>query len=120
MHTHAHDVKFVLTTVTEEQYNDILADFEDLTDGENTISHEVWTEAFTLQYGPDGKEMIAVYEAMFKALDLDHNDSITVCFFFPPSSFPSFSSACPMNDMPLFPTQPHPNRPTSISCSQGS
>ena len=65
-------------TVTEEEYDQLARGFSDITGGASEISHEAWTEAFSAMYGEEEKDLAAYFEAIFSALDVDKNDSISV------------------------------------------
>jgi len=54
------------------------SEFTGLTEGSNEIPHAVWTEAFCDSFGEDGKDLAARYELIFKVLDCDKNDTITL------------------------------------------
>ena len=64
--------------MTEEQYDELVSGFSDLTGGTDEISHAAWTEAFSAVYGEEEKDLAAYFEAIFSALDLDKNESISV------------------------------------------
>ena len=64
--------------MTEEQYDELVRGFSDLTGGADEISHAAWTEAFSAVYGEEEKDLAAYFEAIFSALDLDKNESISV------------------------------------------
>lgn len=68
--------------MTEEEYDRLASGFTDLTGGAQEISHAAWTEAFSAMYGEEEKDLAAYFEAIFSALDVDKNDSISVSFFF--------------------------------------
>ena len=55
------------------------AEFSNLTGGAEEIPHSVWTEAICGSFGEEGKDLAAHYETIFKVLDVDKNDTITVC-----------------------------------------
>jgi len=64
--------------VTPEVYDNMTAEFMNLTGGAMEIPHEVWTEAFSGAFGEDGQDLAAHYETIFRVLDCDKNDTITL------------------------------------------
>jgi len=64
--------------VTPEVYDGLAAEFSNLTGGAEQIPHSVWTEAFCGSFGEEGKDLAAHYETIFKVLDVDKNDTITL------------------------------------------
>jgi len=64
--------------VTPDVYDGVAAEFANLTDGANEIPHSVWTEAFCSSFGEEGQDLAAHYETIFKVLDVDKNDTITL------------------------------------------
>ncbi len=63
------------------------AEFNNLTGGAGEIPHPVWTEAFCDAFGEDGRDLAEHYETIFRVLDNDKNDTITVCLLSLPSLF---------------------------------
>jgi len=64
--------------ITPEVYDNMAAEFMNLTGGQNEIPHEVWTEAFSGAFGEDGQDLSAHYETIFSVLDCDHNNTLTL------------------------------------------
>lgn len=74
---------FGKNTVTEDEYDQLAQGFTGLTGGANEVSHASWTETFSAMYGEEEKDLAAYFEAIFSALDVDKNDSISVSPFPP-------------------------------------
>jgi len=64
--------------ITPDVYDGLAAEFHNLTGGADGIPHAVWTEAFCGAFGEEGKDLAAHYETIFKVLDVDKNDIITL------------------------------------------
>jgi len=64
--------------VTPDVYDKLAAEFNNLTGGADQIPHAVWTEALCGAFGEEGQDLAAHYETIFKVLDVDNNDTITL------------------------------------------